>query len=219
MVLDLRKRPKQERSRNTVAVNLEAAARIWEAGGLEALTTNAAAERAGVSIGSLYQYFPDKDAILVELIRRERTKLFTEIEMLPSRNGPRSLEGDVRALIRLAVAHQLERPRLARALEYAEASLPLSPETALLAENYRGGLKVTAVRPAARRPARELCQAAICWWACTSGRRFRWRTWPTFSSGPDFAESRSGRNFFILRGDETLYGFLAISDVTKTAQR
>jgi AcrR family transcriptional regulator len=135
MVLDLRKRPKQERSRNTVAVILEAAARILEAGGLEALTTNAAAERAGVSIGSLYQYFPDKDAILVELIRCERTKLFTEIEMLASRNGPRSLEGDVRALIRLAVAHQLERPRLARALEYAEAALPLSPETALLAEN------------------------------------------------------------------------------------
>ena len=134
MNIDLRKRPSQERSRHTVDAILEAAARILEAGGLQALTTNTVAERAGVSPGSLYQYFPDKHAILAELIRRERAKLFVCIDALTARKGRRPLEADVRALVRIAVAHQLGRPALARALEYAEAWLPMAGETALLAD-------------------------------------------------------------------------------------
>ena len=133
MALDLHKRPKQQRSRNTVAVILAAAARILEDGGLEALNTNAIAERAGVSIGSFYQYFPGKEPVLAEMIRQERSKLLAEIEKQASGKRPRLLGDDVRAFIRLAVAHQLERPRLARALEYAEATLPLGAETSVLA--------------------------------------------------------------------------------------
>ncbi|MEK6397842.1 MAG: TetR/AcrR family transcriptional regulator [Terriglobus sp.] len=63
-----RKQPSQERSRETVAVILEAAARILESRGLEGYNTNAVAEKAGVSIGSLYQYFPGKDALTIALI-------------------------------------------------------------------------------------------------------------------------------------------------------
>ncbi|MFN9541802.1 MAG: helix-turn-helix domain-containing protein, partial [Alphaproteobacteria bacterium] len=51
-----RKRPLQARSRETYAAILEATARILEAEGLEAANTNAIAERAGVSVGSLYQF-------------------------------------------------------------------------------------------------------------------------------------------------------------------
>ncbi|MCP6571139.1 TetR/AcrR family transcriptional regulator, partial [Klebsiella pneumoniae] len=58
---------------------LEAAARILESLGFAGFNTNAVAELAGVSIGSLYQYFPSKDALIVELIRRERAKLSTHI--------------------------------------------------------------------------------------------------------------------------------------------
>ena len=65
-----RKRPAQQRSRETVRVILEAAARIFEERGIAAATTDAIAERAGVSIGSLYQYFPNKEAVLAELARR-----------------------------------------------------------------------------------------------------------------------------------------------------
>ncbi len=50
---------------------VEAAAQILERGGPEALNTNDVAERAGVSIGTLYQYFPDKQAILLAAARRE----------------------------------------------------------------------------------------------------------------------------------------------------
>ena len=62
-----RKRPVQERSRETVRAILEAAARIFEEVGVEAATTDRIAARAGISVGSLYQYFPNKAAILVAL--------------------------------------------------------------------------------------------------------------------------------------------------------
>src|ERR1700757_713670 len=58
---------RQPRAEETVAAILEGAAQILEAGGLAAFTTNAVAERAGVSIGTLYQYFADKNAILLAL--------------------------------------------------------------------------------------------------------------------------------------------------------
>ena len=131
MLLEPRKRPHQQRSAATVDAILEAAARILERKGLDALTTNAVAELAGVSIGSLYQYFPGKAAILAELIRRERLILLAGIGRIAHAPGD-SLKDDVCSLIRIAVAHQLLRPALARALEYGEATLPLGPATAKL---------------------------------------------------------------------------------------
>jgi AcrR family transcriptional regulator len=65
-----RKAPRQERSRRTVERILDAAARIFHEQGYTAATTNDIADEAEVSIGSLYQYFPNKDAVLVALTRR-----------------------------------------------------------------------------------------------------------------------------------------------------
>ena len=65
-----RKRPVQARSRQTVESILAAAARILAERGYLATTTNDVAEAAGVSIGSLYQYFPNKDSLLVALEER-----------------------------------------------------------------------------------------------------------------------------------------------------
>jgi AcrR family transcriptional regulator len=65
----MRKAPQQARSRATIEAVLDAAARILGERGWMGLTTNAAAEVAGVSIGSLYQYFPNKLA-LVEAVRQ-----------------------------------------------------------------------------------------------------------------------------------------------------
>ncbi|MGB3542976.1 TetR/AcrR family transcriptional regulator [Rubrivirga sp.] len=84
-----RKRPQQERSRITVEAVLEAAAQVLEAGGYAGLTTTAVAERAGVSIGTLYQYFPDKDAVVAGLVEdwieneaRSVRRAFEDVESL-----------------------------------------------------------------------------------------------------------------------------------------
>jgi AcrR family transcriptional regulator len=65
----MRKQPRQARSRATAASMLDAAAHILAERGFAGFTTNAVAERAGASIGSLYQYFPNKYA-LIEAVRR-----------------------------------------------------------------------------------------------------------------------------------------------------
>lgn len=66
-----RKSARQSRAQETVDTILEASTRIVARDGMASLTTNRIAEIAGVSIGSLYQYFPGKDAILHALVQRE----------------------------------------------------------------------------------------------------------------------------------------------------
>jgi AcrR family transcriptional regulator len=65
-----RRRPTQERARETVNAILDAAIRLLKRDGASAITTNSVAEAAGVSIGSVYQYFPNKRAIFVALHER-----------------------------------------------------------------------------------------------------------------------------------------------------
>jgi AcrR family transcriptional regulator len=66
-----RRQPKQSRARATWEAIVEAASQILDRHGPRAFNTGRVAERAGVSIGTLYQYFPDKLAILAEVMRRE----------------------------------------------------------------------------------------------------------------------------------------------------
>jgi AcrR family transcriptional regulator len=63
-----RKRPLQARAQRTVEVVLKAAAQVFARRGYAGATTNHIAEHAGVSVGSLYEYFPSKDALLVALV-------------------------------------------------------------------------------------------------------------------------------------------------------
>ena len=77
------------------------------------------AELAGVSIGSLYQYFPSKDALIVELIRCERAKLSSRIIEAIQQNDAADLKEKLKLIIQAAVQHQLSRPQLARTLEFA----------------------------------------------------------------------------------------------------
>lgn len=65
-----RRTPKQERAQATVDAVVEAAARLLIEDGYDRLSTNRVAERAGVSIGTLYQYFPNKEAIVESLVHR-----------------------------------------------------------------------------------------------------------------------------------------------------
>ena len=123
-----RKRPRQARATATVAAVVEAAARILEAEGLGGFNTNAVAAKAGVSIGSLYQYFPGKDAILAALIRREAEAFDAALTQAVAATNELGTPSAVALLARAAVAHQASRPRLARLLDLEEQRLGLAPE-------------------------------------------------------------------------------------------
>lgn len=121
--LDRRKKPTQQRSMATVDSIIEAAARILESQGRAALTTNSVARQAGISIGSLYQYFPNKVSIIRALIDREADRLLNDIRRVaPDENWRVMLD----QLLEIAVRHQLRRPALARALDLEEKHLPAS---------------------------------------------------------------------------------------------
>lgn len=71
----LRREPTQARSQATMETLYEATAQIIEQEGFEALSTNKIAAKAGFSIGTLYQYFPTKEAIVAAIIDRERRRV------------------------------------------------------------------------------------------------------------------------------------------------
>ena len=75
-----RRLPKQARARQTIGVVLEAAAQVLQREGYTGATTNRIAKRAGVSVGTIYQYFADKQQIFDALIRREIAGLFAVLE-------------------------------------------------------------------------------------------------------------------------------------------
>ncbi|MHB9323286.1 TetR/AcrR family transcriptional regulator [Phytobacter diazotrophicus] len=118
-----RKMPTQRRSVATVGFILDAAARILEERGFDGYTTNAIAERAGISIGTCYQYFASKEAITAALVARETAHLCHELDLA---RETRNWTTGIRLAIAAAVAYQLKRPRLAEQLELAEKLLMLS---------------------------------------------------------------------------------------------
>jgi AcrR family transcriptional regulator len=100
-----RKRPRQRRSAETVDRILDAAARIFDERGYRATTTNHVAEAAGVSIGSLYQYFPNKDALLVALAEHHIDEVAVQFgdRLARLRTDVPHLHDTVRALLELTV--------------------------------------------------------------------------------------------------------------------
>jgi len=74
-----RKKPTQARSQETIEIIFEASARILQTKGLSEFNTNAVAKLAGISIGTLYQYFSNKNAILIAMARRELDKVSQKI--------------------------------------------------------------------------------------------------------------------------------------------
>ena len=83
-----RKSPRQGRSQRTVDRIVEAAARVFNEAGYPSATTNGIAAEARVSIGSLYQYFPNKDALLIEIARRHVSVSVAAFEQLVDRTPP-----------------------------------------------------------------------------------------------------------------------------------
>jgi AcrR family transcriptional regulator len=107
--LSPRKTPRQSRSANTVNVILDATARILVERGYAATSTNAVAERAGVSVGSLYQYFSNKDALIAALHTRHIEQMYAVMERALTRAMSVSLDDGLAGLIEGAVeAHRID---------------------------------------------------------------------------------------------------------------
>ncbi|MHC3427860.1 TetR/AcrR family transcriptional regulator [Streptomyces sp. DT18] len=136
-----RRKPRQVRAELTRERILGAAAHVFGEYGYAAGTTNRIAEHARMSIGSLYQYFPNKDAILAELLVRHIDRgAWAGAEEPDTTSG--SLEDVVRSLVRDAIDHHRDGPQLLRIM-IEEA--PFSPALSEAIERH-GAARVTQVR-------------------------------------------------------------------------
>jgi AcrR family transcriptional regulator len=111
-----RKHASQERSRATVDALVEATARILVREGFDKASTNRIAEVAGVSVGSLYQYFPGKEALVAAVIERHHRDIMKVVRVALDEVAVQPIEKAVRRLVAVAIeAHRID-PKLHRVL-------------------------------------------------------------------------------------------------------
>ena len=111
-----RKRPKQDRSKVTVDAILTAAAHILTEDGYDNANTNRIAKRAGVSVGSLYQYFPNKEAIVTALRDRHVNEMMAIVEFAWNKFANCPLEIALYEIVRASVVAHAVAPALHKVL-------------------------------------------------------------------------------------------------------
>lgn len=111
-----RKRASQDRSRATVEALVEATARILVRDGFDSASTNRIAAEAGASVGSLYQYFPGKEALVAAVVARHNQALMSVVREALAEVADAPLAPGVRRLIEAAVAAHRVDPDLHRVL-------------------------------------------------------------------------------------------------------
>ena len=120
-LLEPRKTPVQARSAASVEAILQATIQVLLAVGKERLTTTRVAARAGVSVGTLYQYFPNKSALLQAMLRRHMDEVAEAVERTCREQRGRSPESMATALINAFLAAKMRTPKTSVAL-YAVSS-------------------------------------------------------------------------------------------------
>jgi AcrR family transcriptional regulator len=115
-VENLRRTPTQDRAHQTIEVLLQATAQVLVEVGYARLSTNRVAKRAGVSVGTLYQYFSDKDALVEALARRVAERQLAVIAEQLAHSVDAPLESTVRSLIQGVVEAKRVEPELSQAL-------------------------------------------------------------------------------------------------------
>lgn len=116
-----RKRPVQARSTSTVDAILLATLQVLIDVGLERLTTTRVAERAGASVGTLYQYFPNKQSLLVAVLEKHLNQVVLEVELACMAAKGKRLDDVARELVTAFINAKLRTPESSKAL-YAVAS-------------------------------------------------------------------------------------------------
>jgi AcrR family transcriptional regulator len=112
-----RKSPAQERSRATVDAIMQAATYILNEVGWSGLNTNAIAGRAGVNISSLYQYFPNKQAVIAELQRRHAISIHEDIQNALERMSEQpTLKEVLTVIIEMVVKEHQSAPEVHKAI-------------------------------------------------------------------------------------------------------
>lgn len=155
-----RKVPRQVRSRAMVEAILEATVRVLLARGYDRTSTIAVAERAGVSVGSLYQYFPNKEALVAALVERHAAEIVACTERALASADLDDPASAVRAIVRAGLdAHRLEPalhkilveqvPRVGRIAKAMATSRKLTEMLERYLQRHRARLAVPDVRMAA----------------------------------------------------------------------
>jgi AcrR family transcriptional regulator len=111
-----RKQPVQARSESTVAALFEASIQVLLAVGYRKFTTTRVAERAGVSVGTLYQYFPNRQALITSVIERYLADLTAAIELHCRELRGRTLDEIVKGFVDAAIAAKSAHIEVSRAL-------------------------------------------------------------------------------------------------------
>jgi AcrR family transcriptional regulator len=116
-------KPKQQRSKNLVEYILQAGTQMFERIRFEQITTNKIAELAGVSVGSIYQYFSDKKSLFSVIVDRRFEENRNKLQSILSEAPIQEFDPFVRSLITRFLDHLLEQKGYLRALIYFQFEL------------------------------------------------------------------------------------------------
>lgn len=142
---NMRKQPRQARSKATIGAILEASARILGEEGWAGFTTNKVADLAGVSIGSYYQYFPDKHALIDAIRSRHLEDCLKAVQ--DALAGERSLGAFAEALVDALIAVHRDHPGMHRVLlDEVPARETFRDPTSAFECEYLGLFRAAAVR-------------------------------------------------------------------------
>jgi AcrR family transcriptional regulator len=144
-----RRKPVQERSRAMVERILDAAVRVLSTAGYGQMSTNRVAAEAGVSVGSLYRYFADKDEIFAELRARTTDEIMRDLTDTVTRAAGQPPRIGVRAVVAALVASLQRREAVIRALVN---EVPMGTQSNVLPDIERSLAQLTRLYAAQHAP-------------------------------------------------------------------
>jgi AcrR family transcriptional regulator len=124
-----RKQPNQDRAKETVETIFQATAHILEQEGFDKASTNKIAEKAGISIGSLYQYFPSKEAILAKMIDMFIEKEIRMLEKAIDSDTPKNLQETIETIVEAVIDGKKKQTRFTKL--FAQKFLSLAKEDSM----------------------------------------------------------------------------------------